>query len=1614
LKEFNKGLTDAELKSPNAPPVPAGVANKVEADQLPYHLMLRNIQARIQKCCHWSLGDGRPDEFFVTSIIDGPVSLEITDVNGNAATVKGILVKDEDVFPDEVGTFFPVGTVVVAGWRAQPSFFLEPRTGRPLSGEGVIFAFNTDGTSVHSAKVAVSNSQVLIPDAKNHAVSLDNAAAAELGRIANFAVNAGKTNSPDLIERAGLKLSIALQNKAITAAAITSINTLATSLESLNTLIQAATDRETVETEAVTYALDMGAMADYLEQAANAAAGAAEEAQARNTVRLLRIASVTIQYAAYGGVSKCDFLAVTNNPARKYNLPDDGSLVCNGVRTECPYYSGPEWEFATDVKMEIGQNINAEQIQEIRFYSDDWSRYTSPEEEWEDRFSVPFIWAFKGYVDVNATPDVEDFMLYRQSLLFPNAEGDGTAEPLSDEAYQTLEMDKVKVTDYSDFEIVKTSARIEPGSETKSLGQPPQFPTLVDVSTTPSVISLSITHPPTDVPFVYRSWHADANKISLFGTASPSSVIYIVNDTALRERNAYLAFYEDQNYNGSLPTGLPGAPTFADVSATTLQAVFDQLRVEDRVNTSQAVLGFDVVTTSLNGTWESIQQVDLVHNRVNNIYAFLLVDGEDKLVDSVEVDYRFLHSVIQQDSFEGRDFTIHDSLGISKLGATVGDITGKAVVTAHPTQIVGREAVGFNQGYYGWRVKNRGLRDNAALTTTADLTAGTPILDTAVPFVTESDASTFIVNTGYHVVEYVQTVVLEQGDWYPIDDCGSMMCIIRDTNAHRVLPLPDTAGTVQPLTGVLVNGGGRGDTVAQWGIFQATFIPGGGETTANENPVTQEEVEAAALAAGMSSEEAAVLAAQFPTTEEAGSSGQTAEVTLEPKELVQFYRDANGFGLPANYVILGPGIQAEDKFGRPDPTRDKITIKFTFLRAETVKQVTEGQPNPTQPELGLDVVIENFYSDELRSHEHTIEFSDAGVLVAGGERLFVTQESSGDIVDSSVTVPITQEQQDYVWVLQDSDGRPIGRKYSRLLLMYNSIAAVNVEIFYSWSATCVLYALLPDIYMSIGDDAGELRAEIKATVDASELTLFRSIFHGVAQSTLGEQECIHKPNCGTHEYFALGPLRREFEAVLIAELQTSPNADGVEETERVVFDNGGKAYYPSAGQSLPDYQEGDLISFPPGSQWLKKHGPMWYPYTTCERPRYKQTTLGPLKTDSTELINLETTAPGLTSAGAANSAGQSSAGTGPKVGNPAILSDEQANAAAAGEYGSLPPRSDEAWRGPDRMVAKILDTHPSLRVCTSAFTYGNQVLKEGSSFNFKGYGRKRGEIDLFWTIEKAWQEPPFGNFGRGKLTFEVTSKRGDYLGGYNSRSPGFRWMPMFPEREDIGGTVELWSEDLEPQQYRLLGSSTPLGSISEVLDGGDNPTRIRHKELIVNLAGAAIEYPFAPYFPSFLPDTLVGTPQAGRSALTANHGQSISTMWAWREQEPHILRGQAGSSPIPRLQFPSPDSFLDNRRLEVQLRSDEGEYVITFTPPVYDEDGNQTAYGTLQLGEGPPREISIDYSAKKFTVLQNGIYDTSRQIDEGGDDEEIPCENGTSTDNAELGSECECPLGSFT
>ncbi|MBD3260711.1 MAG: hypothetical protein GF334_03405 [Candidatus Altiarchaeales archaeon] len=1490
FRQFNKGLTEAEIKSPQFRALGSAV-QQVDHDQLPFHIIIRNIQAEIAKCCRWSVGDGEPSKFVLAKIIDGPDLIVVTTANGGTQTLRGIRVNNS-AFPDsgtpnnpEGGSFFPVGLSVVAGWEDQPSFYLEPRTHLVKNGEGVVFkSSGNNNAALARAKQLAARA----PAAAANAQAAINAAGVQATQLLNTEVglanNILQSNAP-ASQKDNANARVAEKQAAVDAIADAQ-SEASSSVSSINSNASAtisAEEPDAVISAASDLSLDLDLLAIWVEIASSNAGGQPASETAAAAARVLRSLAQSLLFSGSGGFTKCELAFTDENPAAQWNSPTDGSLPCNGMRSDCKFYTGPRWQFATTEKMEIGKPVLAEAIQEVRFYSDDWSRFSDPEEEFRTRFSVPFIWAFKDYIDAGGTPFIEDMILYKPKTLFARA---GTGDNLSTvlNSYETMRVNKVEIRDYTDLDIRRSLSRIQPGQDVLDKDAVPSFATTISQFSVPSAVRLKITHPPTDETFVYRTWSPRfTNRISLFGNASPNQTIYIVNNTALRARDRYHQFFETKNLFDVPSGGLPGANSdFVGTTAAQLIDIFDVLEKEKESNQSEAVLGFDIVSSDTTGFWDSLVEVDLVHNDINDIFAFILINDVDFIFDKVQVDYRVLHSIVTQDSFEGVDFTIHDTgiTGVSKLGIATRDQAQEGIVRATARQILGNEPVTVNHGYYAWRFKDRNISK----------TDGQSDLQSDTGFVVEADPDGFVVNLTYRVVQYRDEE--EITNWYRLQDCGIIMAEISSPNAHRVLPLPDQSGQVKALSSVLVNNGSVGSVVAPWAPEKVTLTIEG-----------------------------------------------------EEKEMVLLYRNEEGVGLPANYVVLGPAPGAENLFGRPDPARDSLTIRYTYLRAQTHARVDQ---DPSPPEGSGEIVTEDFYGADLREHNHAINFLSTG-LIAGGTR----------------PDQIQRDQQDYCFVFQDSTGRPIGRKVVRFAVMYYNLAAISVEIFYQWRSNCVTYALYPDLFLSLGTNDGTTMSAPGATINPEDLLLGSRV-----QNLLGNHGCGNIPLCGDHEFLSLGPLRKEFEIIA----NVAEDTGDEEEPPPPEL----KAFFPSAGQVV----EGEIvISEPPGTQWRLRRGPLWYPYTICERPRYNKSTQGPLNTDTTELINAQT--------------GKSGVATG-EFGVGTFTPGE-------GEFGALPPESEEAYRGPDEVSARALDIHPSLRACTSSYTYGNTVKTGGNEF--VGYARKRGEVDPFWYEGLGWSPPPFGNFGRAMLLTEVATKVGDYAPP-GPVDKGFRWMPVFPEREELGGTLELFSESPQPESvvWRLVGSQTPLGGTGE--SAPDGTVRFSHKSLITNRT-TGVSYPHVSYFPVFLPDGLIGSEPENQGIAPGTDAPrgTTTTAWAWREADRPITRGADGTDPILGLQVLLPDYFLDNQRMEVRLRPQEGFYQINYTAPQYDSAGEIVENGTLQLGEGPPREIIIDFVNKRFGLANqpDTAYDTNLIL---GDDP-FPCEPRFSS-NLAISQQCGC------
>jgi len=97
-----------------------------------------------------------------------------------------------------------------------------------------------------------------------------------------------------------------------------------------------------------------------------------------------------------------------------------GGAVCNGARPECPCYSG-KWEYLSGEKMWPGMPVTANQILELRFWSQDWDNqddydvYYTQKPNFEDA-DTPAIYTFTKWKRPEAGIDYEDSKMKGKKL----------------------------------------------------------------------------------------------------------------------------------------------------------------------------------------------------------------------------------------------------------------------------------------------------------------------------------------------------------------------------------------------------------------------------------------------------------------------------------------------------------------------------------------------------------------------------------------------------------------------------------------------------------------------------------------------------------------------------------------------------------------------------------------------------------------------------------------------------------------------------------------------------------------------------------------------------------------------------------------------------------------------------------------------------------------------------------------------------------------------------------------------------------------------------------------------------------------------------------------------
>lgn len=190
---------------------------------------------------------------------------------------------------------------------------------------------------------------------------------------------------------------------------------------------------------------------------------------------------------------------------------------CNGCKPECPYYTGPKWTYCVDSKLEMGDKITAAQVQELRFYSDDWKSMDTPELVWKKRFKDPVLWAWSGGFEGKSSSDTiypTDAPTVKKVYIkdFRSETPDIVIDPVV-----AVDAGLVYRGQYSlEGEILETT----------------NYPTLIkEIGAINN--SLSVVWPPStlDKPFVFKTFRVGQNRIQIFIQTVRSTSVYAINIT---------------------------------------------------------------------------------------------------------------------------------------------------------------------------------------------------------------------------------------------------------------------------------------------------------------------------------------------------------------------------------------------------------------------------------------------------------------------------------------------------------------------------------------------------------------------------------------------------------------------------------------------------------------------------------------------------------------------------------------------------------------------------------------------------------------------------------------------------------------------------------------------------------------------------------------------------------------------------------------------------------------------------------------------------------------------------------------------------------------------------
>ena len=285
----------------------------------------------------------------------------------------------------------------------------------------------------------------------------------------------------------------------------------------------------------------------------------------------------------------------THPDAEPWHQGADGAPPCNGAKTECPFYTGPEFKYIKDVDMRPGKPIIGQQVQELRSLIRDWTLVPNAEDVWNQLFDEPFIWGYD--------KDIQPLIIPQD----PPPELEETAPVTTLVQVKWLpEEEDAELTEYPSTPGDPNSG----SSDTQDdVNTPPEYFTIISNLAGSSRPPMKMTFPPEyssqgslyEVGFTYDTMNNKSHTMYLAGVTLPLRNVYIVNTTTV----------------DSFPTiTSENIPSDEEITTAILNLV-------DSLGTQGSRTGFRVVTTDDARFWHVPEGIDLQPNVTNKIVVLV-------------------------------------------------------------------------------------------------------------------------------------------------------------------------------------------------------------------------------------------------------------------------------------------------------------------------------------------------------------------------------------------------------------------------------------------------------------------------------------------------------------------------------------------------------------------------------------------------------------------------------------------------------------------------------------------------------------------------------------------------------------------------------------------------------------------------------------------------------------------------------------------------------------------------------------------------------------------------------------------------------------------------------